>query len=205
MSSYQRSFALLSATERDHIPIPQNGVHYAATVADIPIGDIVEWWYTNYENGYVYVRHEFGQREMEIDVEAVWNDLVEAGRRPHHGTEVLWTVRDWQLISGAFDSLRDGYSFSARFLIPNFDCTDYMPFWTFLMRYYRQMMLLGHEHRDNTARVEEDLELYRLLQDEDGNEYRILVENGREIIDLTGDVSTATTEPLTDIESDWEP
>lgn len=193
MSSYTRAFALLSATDQDNIPIPQRGVHYAPTEDDIPRYDAVQWWNPRFENGYTYVQMEYGYMEMEIDVEAVWEDLVTVGQRALHGVQVRWTQRDWQLISSAFDSLRAGYYFSARFLIPNFDCTDFMPFWSFLLQYYRQMLLLGHEHIENGVRVEEDAELYRILVDADG----------REVIDLTGDASTAPTEPLTDVE-DWE-
>ena len=193
MSSYTRTFALLSATEPDNIPIPRQGYHFAPTPADVPRDDIVSWWNPHYDNGYVYVAHEFGMMEMEIDLDAVWTDLVTVGQRPHHGMEVLWTQRDWQLISMAFDSLRAGYFFSARFQIPSFDLETSMSFWDFLMQYYRQMLLLGFEHVPNANRIEEDNEIYRILVGEDG----------REIIDLTGDGDTVTTEGMTDDEL-WE-
>ena len=193
MSSYTRTFALLSATEPDNIPIPRQGYHYAINSADVPRDDIVSWWNPHYDAGYVYVSHEFGFMEMEIDLDALWADLVTVGQRPHHGMLVLWTQRDWQLISMAFDSLRAGYFFSARFQVPSFDLETSMTFWDFLMQYYRQMLLLGHEHVPNANRIEEDNELFRILIDDNGNE----------VIDLTGDDDTATTEPMTDDE-DWE-
>lgn len=191
--SYNRAFSLLSATTTDNIPIPETGVHYAPTVDDIPRYDVAHWWDPRYENGYCYVVMEYGYLELEIDVNAVWSELLDIGNRPRHDREVLWTQRDWQLVSGAFDSLRNGYLFSARFTIPSFDLQNRMPFWDFLANLYRSMMLLGHDHEDNPVRMEEDNELYRILVDE----------QGREVIDLTGDASTASTEPLTDVE-DWE-
>lgn len=196
MSDHTRAFALLSATDPDNIPIPIRGFHYAVNERDVPAGDIVEWWDPQYSNGYVYVRMEHGHLDMEIDVNAVWHHLVREGHSANHDLDVHWTQRDWQLISRAFDSLRAGYYFSARFQIPTPSLDYSMTFWTFLRRYYSHLLLLGHEHVDNPVRLEENNELWRVLRDENGNE----------VIDLTGDASTVTTEPSSDTEDveDWE-
>ncbi len=177
----------------DNIPIPQEGIHYCRNAAGIPRDEAIQWWNPHYDNGYCYVASEFGMMELEIDLDAAWAELIDIANRPRWDMEVQWSERDWQLLSRAFDSLRSGYMFSARFMVPSFDLRNSMPFWDWLAMFYRSMLLLGHEHVENPNRMEEDEEIVRIFIDMDGNE----------VIDLTGDASTAPTEPLTDVE-DWE-
>lgn len=191
--SYSRAFAQMNLDAPNNIPYPIEGIHYCRNAEGIPRDEAIQWWNPYYDNGYVYVAREFGMLEFEIDIEAVWRELVDIANRPRRDLEVQWSEMDWQLMSRAFDSLRAGYMFSARFLVPSFDLQTGMPFWDFLANFYRSMLLLGHVHVDNPHRREEDEEIYRIFFDEDGNE----------VVDLTGDGSTASTEPLTDVE-EWE-
>jgi hypothetical protein len=199
MSSYTRAFSHLSTTDPDNIAIPEVGVHYVRSVDDVPQYDIVQWWNPRYENGYCYVQMEYGYMEMEVDINVVWEDMLRLGQRPRTDNEMRWTVRDWEIIRIAFDYLRDGCWFSARFTVPSFDLQQRMPFWHFVMLYYRSMLLLGHEHIENGIRVAEDEWIVEAMAEED----RHL--DGPEVIDLTGDASTATTADLTDIEDLWDP
>lgn len=190
--SYSRAFSNMAANEPNEIPEPEEGVHYVRNANHIPRDSIVEWWNPNFEGDrYCYVAMEFGAMEMEVDVDAVVTSMVTLFHEDAYIVDgrMRWSLVDWRRFSDIIELAREGCIFSARMTIPAFDLTHRIPIWSFLMQYYRQMLLQGHDHVENGARIEENEEIYYLVSDDEGPE----------IIDLTGDDSTVDTLPLTDV------